>query len=286
VSLLLGGQGYAVQERQLKAGAQVVVGTPGRVLDHLKQRNLRLDHLSVLILDEADEMLDRGFAPDVNRIIAMTPKRRQTALFSATTPPWVQQTAAKHLENPEIVKSDPEDELEPDIEHVVMEVYRHDKFDVLVDLLKQEAEGTTLVFGRTKHGVRKLGQRLQRMGFNVVVLQGNLTQGQRDVALERAGRSAHRPCHQLRAARDARAIYAPRREDGAYGPLRAGDYDDRGRGPHEMAVNRKGSRRPPAAGQPERHEGGRSAGSGHAPRRVAQAPLVEKAGDRLTGGRA
>jgi ATP-dependent RNA helicase DeaD len=185
VSLLLGGQGYAVQERQLKAGAQVVVGTPGRVLDHLKQRNLRLDHLSVLILDEADEMLDRGFAPDVNRIIAMTPKRRQTALFSATTPPWVQQTAAKHLENPEIVKSDPEDELEPDIEHVVMEVYRHDKFDVLVDLLKQEAEGTTLVFGRTKHGVRKLGQRLQRMGFNVVVLQGNLTQGQRDVALER-----------------------------------------------------------------------------------------------------
>jgi ATP-dependent RNA helicase DeaD len=185
VSLLLGGQGYATQERELKAGAQIVVGTPGRVLDHLKQRNLRLDRLRVLILDEADEMLDRGFAPDVNRIIAMTPKRRQTALFSATTPPWVQQTAAKHLENPEVVKADPEDELEPDIEHVVMEVYRHDKFDVLVDLLKQDSEGTTLVFGRTKHGVRKLGQRLQRLGFNVVVLQGNLTQGQRDAAIAR-----------------------------------------------------------------------------------------------------
>jgi ATP-dependent RNA helicase DeaD len=185
VTLLLGGQGYATQERELRAGAQIVVGTPGRVLDHLKQRILRLDRLRVLILDEADEMLDRGFAPDVNRIIAMTPKTRQTALFSATTPPWVQQTAAKHLQNPQVVKSDPEDELEPDIEHMVMEVYRHDKFNVLVDLLRQDSEGTTLVFGRTKHGVRKLGQQLQRNGFNVVVLQGNLTQGQRDAALER-----------------------------------------------------------------------------------------------------
>jgi ATP-dependent RNA helicase DeaD len=192
VSLLLGGQGYATQERQLKAGAQIVVGTPGRVLDHLKQRTLRLQSLRVLILDEADEMLDRGFAPDVNRIIAMTPKSRQTALFSATTPPWVQQTAARHLKDPQVVKSDPDDELEPDIDHLVMEVYREDKFDVLVRLLKDENEGTTLVFGRTKHGVRKLGQRLQRMGFNVVVLQGNLTQGQRDAAIARF-RSGHVP---------------------------------------------------------------------------------------------
>jgi ATP-dependent RNA helicase DeaD len=192
VSLLLGGQGYATQERQLKAGAQIVVGTPGRVLDHLKQRTLRLQSLRVLILDEADEMLDRGFAPDVNRIVAMTPKTRQTALFSATTPPWVQQTAARHLKDPQVVKSDPDDELEPDIDHLVMEVYREDKFDVLVRLLKDENEGTTLVFGRTKHGVRKLGQRLQRMGFNVVVLQGNLTQGQRDAAIARF-RSGHVP---------------------------------------------------------------------------------------------
>ncbi len=185
VCLLLGGQGYVPQERALAAGAQVIVGTPGRVLDHLKRRTLRLENIRVLILDEADEMLDRGFAPDVNRIIAMTPRSRQTALFSATTPPWVAEMSAKHLKSPKVVHSDPTDELEPDIEHVVMEVYREDKFQVLLRLLKEDTEGTTLVFGRTKHGVRKLGQRLQEMGFNVVVLQGNLTQGQRDKAIER-----------------------------------------------------------------------------------------------------
>jgi len=185
VALLLGGQGYAPQEKALKTGAQVVVGTPGRVLDHLRQRSLRLGAVKMLILDEADEMLDRGFAPDVNRIMSMTPRSRQTALFSATTPAWVGQTAAKHMNDPRVVKSDPTDELEPDIEHVVMEVYREDKFQVLVRLLRAKAEGTTLVFGRTKHGVRKLGRRLEEMGFNVVVLQGNLTQGQRDNAIAR-----------------------------------------------------------------------------------------------------
>jgi ATP-dependent RNA helicase DeaD len=190
VALLLGGTGYGAQEKAIRGGAQVVVGTPGRVLDHLRQHTLRLNACRFLVLDEADEMLDRGFAPDVNRIMAMTPRSRQTALFSATTPAWVEQTAAKHMIDPKVVKSDPTDELEPDIEHVVMEIYREDKFQVLLRLLKEDTEGTTLVFGRTKHGVRKLGQRLSHMGFKVVVLQGNLTQGQRDKAIEqfRSGR--------------------------------------------------------------------------------------------------
>ncbi|MGH9198318.1 MAG: DEAD/DEAH box helicase, partial [Acidimicrobiia bacterium] len=128
VTLLYGGVGYATQENQLAAGAQVVVGTPGRVLDHLKRRTLRLQDVRMLVLDEADEMLDRGFAPDVERIIAMTPRSRQTALFSATTPSWVEQIAAKHLKQPEIVQSDQADGSEPDINHLVMEVYREDKF--------------------------------------------------------------------------------------------------------------------------------------------------------------
>jgi superfamily II DNA/RNA helicase len=115
----------------------------------------------------------------------MTPGSRQTALFSATTPPWVQETAAKHLKSPHVVKTEEGDELEPDIDHVVIEVYREDKFEVLVRLLKDQTEGTTLVFGRTKHGVRKLGERLLTKGFSVVVLQGNLSQGQRDVAIQR-----------------------------------------------------------------------------------------------------
>jgi ATP-dependent RNA helicase DeaD len=190
VTLLYGGVGYGSQEQALAGGAQVVVGTPGRVLDHIKRRNLRLGDLHMLVLDEADEMLDRGFAPDVERIIAMTPRSRQTALFSATTPSWVEQIAAKHLQDPEIVKSSEEDGSEPDIEHVVMEVYSEDKFQTLLRLLKEPVEGATLVFGRTKRGVRNLGRKLQAAGLRVAVLEGNLNQAQRDRALDsfRSGR--------------------------------------------------------------------------------------------------
>ena len=190
VTLVYGGVGYGTQEKQLAAGAHVVVGTPGRVLDHLKRRTLRLDEVQMLVLDEADEMLDRGFAPDVERIIAMTPRNRQTALFSATTPSWVEQIAAKHLKEPEIIKAEDDDGSEPDIEHLVMEVYREDKFQTLVRLLKEPVQGATLVFGRTKRGVRNLGRRLQTSGFRVAVLEGNLNQTQRDRALDsfRSGR--------------------------------------------------------------------------------------------------
>jgi len=184
VSLLYGGVRYEGQERELRAGAHIVVGTPGRVLDHLKRRTLKLDQLRFLILDEADEMLDRGFAPDVERILAMTPRSRQTALFSATTPDWVQRVAAKHLNEPETISSESVEEMEPDIEQVVMEVFREDKFQVLVRLLKEELDGTTVVFGRTKHGVRNLGRKLEGMGFRVSVLQGNLGQSQRDRQIE------------------------------------------------------------------------------------------------------
>ncbi|HET9475959.1 MAG TPA: DEAD/DEAH box helicase, partial [Dehalococcoidia bacterium] len=170
----------------------VVIGTPGRVLDHLQRRTLRLERVKYLVLDEADEMLDRGFAPDVERILAKTPRSRQTSLFSATTPPWIEKIAAKHLLDPEIIKWEDEGDLEPDIDHVVMEVYKEDKFQVLVRLLRETTDGTTLVFGRTKHGVRNLGRRLEQMGFKLAVLQGNLTQEQRDRAIKRF-REGHVP---------------------------------------------------------------------------------------------
>jgi len=184
-SIIYGGRPFGPQERELAAGAQIVVGTPGRVLDHLKRRTLRLDRVKMLVLDEADEMLDRGFAPDVERILAMTPRSRQTALFSATNPPWVEKIAAKHLVDPEIITSNDQDGSEPDIDHVVMEVYGSDKFQVLVKLLREPSAGATLVFGRTKYGVRNLGRKLEAMGFKVAVLQGNLNQEQRDRALAR-----------------------------------------------------------------------------------------------------
>lgn len=184
VTLLYGGVSYGPQENALRKGSHVVVGTPGRVLDHLRRRNLQLKDLRMLILDEADEMLDRGFAPDVERIIATTPNDRLTALFSATTPEWVHKIASKHQVDPTVVAS-ADEESEPDIEQVVMDVFRQDKFQVLIKLLKEPLDGTTVVFGRTKHGVRNLGRKLDNQGFQVSVLEGNLGQNQRDRALGR-----------------------------------------------------------------------------------------------------
>ena len=185
VAMVYGGSSFGAQESALTAGAQVVVGTPGRVLDHLGRRTLRLAGLRMLVLDEADEMLDRGFAPDVERILAATPTSRQTAMFSATIPEWVERIAARHLVEPEVLVSEKTDGSEPDIDHVVVEAYSEDKFSVLLKLLEGPAQGTTLVFGRTKWGVQKLGERLQKLGHAVSILEGNLSQEARERALER-----------------------------------------------------------------------------------------------------
>jgi len=185
VTLVCGGRSFRPQEAALARGAQVVVGTPGRVLDHLQRGTLRLNKLRMLVLDEADQMLDQGFAPDVERILAMTPPSRQTALFSATIPPWVQTIASKHLSNREVLSSQEKDGFDPDIDHLVVEAYTEDRFQVLLRLLDEPAEGTTLIFGRTRRGVRNLGQRLKSRGYQVAVLQGDLSQGERDRELER-----------------------------------------------------------------------------------------------------
>jgi ATP-dependent RNA helicase DeaD len=185
-TLIYGGRAYGPQKDAIYAGAQVVVGTPGRVLDHLNQGTMRVDGVTYLVLDEADQMLDRGFAPDVERILAHTNSERQTALFSATTPEWVMKVADKHLRNPIVIRGvDEDDEYEPDIEHTVYECFGEEKLSLLLKLLDQPHEGTTLVFGRTKHGVRNLGHKLERMGYQVDVLQGNLSQGQRERVLKR-----------------------------------------------------------------------------------------------------
>jgi ATP-dependent RNA helicase DeaD len=191
-TLIFGGRAFGPQQDAIYRGAQVVVGTPGRVLDHLTRGTMRLDGITYLVLDEADEMLDRGFAPDVERILSQTPAERQTALFSATTPEWVHKVSQKYLRNPVVIEtSRNEDEVGPDIDHVVYEVWDEDKFTVLLRLLDESTEGTTLVFGRTKHGVRNLGVKLERLGYQIDVLQGNLSQGARDRVLEkfRAGKT-------------------------------------------------------------------------------------------------
>jgi ATP-dependent RNA helicase DeaD len=185
VVVLYGGVGYQPQVDALKKGVQIVVGTPGRVLDHLQRRNLRLENLEVFVLDEADQMLDKGFAPDVERIISTTPPDRQTALFSATTPEWVRQVSAKHLHEPRYISIGLETEAEPDIRHSIIEVWDGNKMAVLLNLLAQPTEGATLVFGRTRHGVINLARRLQRLGFEVEALQGDLGQAARDGIVKR-----------------------------------------------------------------------------------------------------
>jgi ATP-dependent RNA helicase DeaD len=175
-----GGQRVGPQEKTLRAGAQIVVGTPGRLVDLMNRGSLRLNRVRYLVLDEADEMLDRGFAMDVERILGATPEERQTALFSATTPDWVHTVSAKYLRKPVLVEMGTDPEMVPDIDHVVYQV-NGNKLDMLRRLLDEPAsEGTTLVFGRTKHGVKRLGQRLERAGYRLGVLHGNLSQSQRD----------------------------------------------------------------------------------------------------------
>ena len=185
VAVIYGGVGYEAQIQALKKGAHIVVGTPGRVLDHLERRTLRLDGINFLVLDEADEMLDRGFARDVEKILSVTPHDRQTALFSATTPDWVASMAKKHLHDPLTLTVGDAEEAPPDIEHAVVEVWSGDKFPVLISLLQQDAEGATIVFGRTRRGVENLAKRLTRLGLDVAALQGNLGQSARDSVMNR-----------------------------------------------------------------------------------------------------
>jgi ATP-dependent RNA helicase DeaD len=185
MAILYGGQAIGPQQDTLRRGCQIVVGTPGRILDHMSRGSLRLQAVKYLVLDEADEMLDRGFAPDVERIVSATPRERQTSLFSATTPDWVQEVAARYLKDPLLIQMNPEAGDGLSIEHEVCEVWHEDKFTVLRKLLDQETEGATLVFGRTKHGVRNLGQKLVRLGYAADVLQGNLSQQQRDTVIKR-----------------------------------------------------------------------------------------------------
>jgi ATP-dependent RNA helicase DeaD len=136
----------------------------------------------IFVLDEGDEMLDRGFAPDVERILARTPETRQTALFSATVPPWVMQTAARHLHDPALVRVDVI-ETPPDIEHVVYDVDANTRSQALRTLLDRRGDAPIIVFGRTKHGVKKLARQLETEGFPVVSLQGNLSQKAREKAM-------------------------------------------------------------------------------------------------------
>ena len=183
VTLLYGGRSLRPEYTALKNGPQIIVGTPGRTLDHLRQGTLQLQSVRFLVLDEADEMLDQGFAQDVEAIVDRTPKERQTALFSATMPAWVAQTAAKGLRQPVRVEVDAGMQAPPSVEHLVYNIDQSDKIEALRTLLNQRDGAPVLVFRKTKHSVNKLAKQLDSLGYPVGALQGNLSQGARERVL-------------------------------------------------------------------------------------------------------
>ena len=179
-ALIIGGVGYGGQTSALRNSCDVVIGCPGRILDLAGQGVARLDRVQYLVLDEADEMLDQGFARDVERIIAMTPTdSRQTVLASATIPDWVQRMIDKHLVDPEHVRLSAD---EPALEHGLVRVERENRVSVLSRLLRRHG-GSAIVFHRTKHGAKKLARDLARDGHRTGELQGNLSQNARDRAI-------------------------------------------------------------------------------------------------------
>lgn len=180
VSLLYGGRSDKPEAAELRNGAQIIIGTPGRTLDHLRQGTLDLRSVRFLVLDEADEMLDRGFARDVEAILSETPSERQTALLSATLPEWVATTAKKHLRNPVSVEIDTDLRALPSVEHMVYTIRPNEKIKALQTLLDEQDGSPVIVFGRTKHGVKKLARQLDTLGYSVGALQGNMSQNARE----------------------------------------------------------------------------------------------------------
>jgi ATP-dependent RNA helicase DeaD len=182
-ALLVGGRPYGPQISALRYGSQIVVGTPGRVKDHLDRGSLVLSQLRICVLDEADQMLDSGFAPIVEEILATTPATRQMAFFSATMPEWVATLQQKFLKDPVKVDMTPAMGAQSSIEQIAYQVPQEQKMAALCTLLHSAQGGSSLIFGRTKFGVEKLGKQLSRLGFTVGTLHSNKSQRAREEVL-------------------------------------------------------------------------------------------------------
>jgi len=179
-----GGQPISKQIAALKRRTHIVVGTPGRVLDHLGKGTLRLETVRTVVLDEADEMLDVGFLPDIERILSRTPTNRQTALFSATIPSPIRRIVGRHMRSPVWIRIGSEIETAPEVRQVYIEVLEQDRMRAFVRLLKTQVKGgKVLMFRRTKAGVDNLAQALQRQGIAAAGIHGGLVQSERNAAM-------------------------------------------------------------------------------------------------------
>ena len=187
VLTVYGGVGYEPQLDALVEGVDVVVGTPGRLLDLVNRRSLDLSFVKVLVLDEADEMLDLGFLPDVERLVAKTPASRQTLLFSATMPSAIVSLARTHLSQPVNVRAEAHDAQTtvPDVEQRVYQAHNLDKPEIVSRILQADHGGKVMIFTRTKRAAQRLADDLEERGFNATSIHGDLSQVLREKALKK-----------------------------------------------------------------------------------------------------
>ena len=183
ITVVFGGVGYGKQNDELRAGADIVVATPGRLLDHLEKGTLKLDKVEFLVLDEADRMLDMGFLPDVRRLVEKCPKHRHTALFSATIPPQIETLIQWAMHAPETIEIGARRTPAETVKHVIYPVSDMQKTDLLLELLNRVNYDSVIVFCRTKHGADRVATTLKRANHAVAVLHSNRTQKERELAL-------------------------------------------------------------------------------------------------------
>ncbi|MGV9303520.1 DEAD/DEAH box helicase [Nonomuraea sp. NPDC003727] len=186
VLTVYGGRAYEPQIEALKVGVDVIVGTPGRLLDLVKQKHLDLSQITTLVLDEADRMLDLGFLPDIERIFKLIPDQRQTMLFSATMPGEIVALSRKYLNRPTHVRAEMESgegEATPQVRQLVWRTHRMDKIEIVGRLLQADGRGLTMVFCETKRACDMVAEQLDTRGFAVAAVHGDLGQGQREQAL-------------------------------------------------------------------------------------------------------
>ncbi len=184
VVAVFGGMPLEPQERKLREGVDVVVATPGRLLDHLERQNVVFDDLEVLVLDEVDRMLDMGFAPQINRVVDQIPPYRQTLLFSATMPPEVEALARKYLRKPLVVQVGRRSMAANTVTHAVYPVPQEKKAALLVELLKKDEMDSVLIFTRTKHGADRVVRHLEKASIAATAMHADKSQKERLQALE------------------------------------------------------------------------------------------------------
>lgn len=184
VEAIVGGASIGVQTRNLRRGCDIVVATPGRLIDHVKQRNINLSNVEILVLDESDRMLDMGFMPDIKQIMALIPKKRQSLLFSATVPNAIKSLASQMLNNPVEVEVAKQNATAENVTELVYGIDREYKRALLSYLIGSNNWKQVLVFVRTKHGADRLEKQLIEDGIRTTALHGDKTQGARNKALE------------------------------------------------------------------------------------------------------